>query len=238
MAELLFYNEPVPLDRSEHRELRLRKLDNLDFAKNVNSVPISGVEFFEASRDFPVLFTSTGDGEYVPAVLLSLRKTGNILADNWGEVYMPVFIRRYPFAMTESGTVVFDKQSPHLQQEEGDRLFDEQGENTEVMNTVMRFLTDADKQFQATRQFCAACAEAGLLTSFDAQVQVEEGRAVNLSRLYAIDEKKLNEFTDEQVLDWFRKGWLPWCYAHLHSLGAVRRLAKREYQTKSASQAD
>jgi hypothetical protein len=227
MATLLFYQEPVALNRQDHKNLRLKKQDNVDFAKQVNSVPVAGFEFFEASRELPVLFTKDSAGDYVPVAILSLKQDSNNL--NWGEIYMPAFIRRYPFALSNDGTVVFDKQAPHLQEEEGDRLFDEEsGENTETMNSIAKFLNYVDHQYKATQEFCKVCAERDLFEPFNVQVNVEGDKPIRLSSLFVISEKKLNELNDSDALDFFRKGWLAWSYAHLHSLSAVGRVAKRD----------
>lgn len=237
MATLLFYQEPVALNREEHKNLRLKKQDTTEFAKKTNSVPISGFEFFEASRELPVLFTKDSSGDYLPVAILSLKAEGNNLAGSWGDIYMPAFIRRYPFALSNDGTVVFDKQAPHLQEEDGDRLFDEEsGENTETLNSVVSFLNYVDRQYKATHEFCKACAERELFEPFNVQVKVAEDKPIRLDSLFVINEKKLGELKDEDVVEFFRKGWLAWSYAHLHSLSAVGRLARRDRAAAEATE--
>lgn len=238
MATLLFYQELVALDRQEHRNLRLKKTDNLSFADGVNSVPLAGVEFFEASRELPVLFTKDANDEYVPLALLSLQFKGHNLGNHWNEIYIPAFIRRYPFARTTDGNIVIDKQAPHLQEEEGDLLFKEDGTNSEFLDTVIGFLNYMDAQFKMTAEYCQACARLDLFTPFKVQVNVDKDKPVRLDSLFMIDEKKLKDLPDDQVKDWFRKGWLAWSYAHLHSLGAVKRLAKRQRQAGAAQKAE
>lgn len=235
MAMLLIYQEPVLLDRHQHRSLRLKKLPTLDFAKNFNSIPIAGPEFFQASRELPVVFSKGSDGEYMPLALLSFGSQGNHIGDSWGDVYMPAFFRRYPFALAE-GKVIFDNKAPQLQEQEGEALFREDGENTDFLNKIMEFLAHTDAQFRATREYCQACAGNDFFTPFKAQVRTGEGKRLRLDNLFIIDEGKLNSLPDEQIRDWFRKGWLAWSYAHLHSLGAVPRLAKREREVAASRQ--
>lgn len=238
MATLLFYQEPVALNREEHKNLRLKKQDNVDFAQHVNSVPVAGFEFFEASRELPVLFTKDSSGDYIPVALLSLTAESNNLGSQWGDVYMPAFIRRYPFALSSDGTVIFDKQAAHLQDEEGERLFNEEnGENTETLDSLVKFLNYMDQQYKATHEFSKACARHELFEPFNVQVNVAEDKPVRLNSLFVINEKKLNELTDTEVTEFFRNGWLAWAYAHLHSLNAVGRVARRDRQA-STTQAD
>jgi hypothetical protein len=227
MTTLLIYQEPVALDRKEHRNLRLKKMDSLSFIQGLNSVPVAGKEFFEASRELPVVFIKDKDGLFVPIALLSLQPKGNKLGDDWGGIYMPAFIRRYPFVLA-NGKVVFDKQAPELQETAGEPLFKEDGENSDFLNKIIEFLGFMDAQFKLTHDYCHACVQHDLFTPFKVQVNLGNDKAMRLDSLYIIDEKKLNKLPDEQITDWFHKGWLAWSFAHLHSLGAVSRLAKRE----------
>lgn len=236
MPTLLIYQELVALDRQAHRNLRLKKSDNLDFANETNSVPMAGVEFFEASREMPVLFTKGPDGGFVPIALLSLQQKGNNLGDEWDTIYIPAFIRRYPFAKAGDGNIVFDKQAPHLQEAEGDPLFKEDGSNSDFLNKIIGFLNYVDAQFKDTAEYCQACARHELFVPFNVQVNVEKDKPLRLDSLFKIDEKKLNGLPDEEVAAWFRKGWLAWSFAHLHSLGALRRLVKRERQLAGATE--
>jgi hypothetical protein len=213
----------------------LKRQDTLDFARYANAVPAAGVEFFYASRDFPAIFGKDQEDNFAPLILLSLREKGHPLGRTWDNVYMPMFVRRYPFAMSSEGSIIIDKQAPHLREDEGDRLFTEEGENTEVLDTIVRFLGYVDKTIKQTQEFSNACAEKELFKPFDTPVQVEEGKPVTLSSFYIIDEKKAGELSDEEVAQWFHKGWLPWLYAHLHSLTALHRLVRREREANAAA---
>lgn len=238
MPILMIYQEPVALNRKIHQNLRLKKAENLDFAKDINSVPVAGIEFFEASRELPILFSKDDKGEYVPLALLSLRVKGHNLGDNWGDVYMPAFVRRYPFALTNDGTVIFDAGAPHLQEDAGDPLFQEDGKNTEVLDNIIGFLHHMDRHYKMTQEYCRACAEHEFFMPFNKQVMIEQNKAMRMDSLFVIDDKKLSELPDEEITDWFRKGWLAWSYAHLHSLGALGRLVRRERRAGSTQTTD
>lgn len=232
MPSMLFYQEPVPLNREAHKNLKLKRTDSLSFTRELNSVPVSGPEFFEVGRDMPILFGKDNEqGEYFPAALLSLLPAGHNLGDDWGELYLPAFIRRYPFALANDGVLVFDKQAEHLQEEEGEPLFNEDGSNSEMLDKIIRFVHEMDRHYKATREYCRVCAEQQLFTPYNRQVDAGQEKPVRLDNLFAIDQKKLHELSDERVTEWFRKGWLAWSYAHLHSLGALGRLVSRERRT-------
>jgi len=241
MTTLLFYQEPTALNREQSKDLRFTPSTDFSFAKEVNSVPLTGIEFFEASRDLPVLFSRDEAGNYYPLALLSLANDGHFLNDEggaWGDVYIPAFIRRYPFALSEDATVCFDNKAPHFASDEGEALFNEDGENTEALNSIVNFLNRYDAQNKVTHDYCAECAEQDLFKAFNIQVMLEKNKPLRLEGLFAIDEQKLNQLPEEKVGEWFKKGWLAWSYAHMHSLGALRRLVKRQQQSADASESD
>jgi hypothetical protein len=97
MSSLLFYSEPAALNRDQHKDLRFTASSDFGFSSSVNSVPMTGIEFFEASRDMPVLFSKDEQGNYFPLALLSLMNDGhNFLKEEgkWDDCYVPAFIRR------------------------------------------------------------------------------------------------------------------------------------------------
>jgi hypothetical protein len=59
VAEVLFYERPVPLNRIDHKDLRLKGVPNLKFAMKAHSVPLTGTEFFIAARDLMIVRTKT-----------------------------------------------------------------------------------------------------------------------------------------------------------------------------------
>ena len=235
MAALLFYREPESLNREQHKVLKFKASTDYSFTENVNSVPLTGIEFFEASRDLPVLFSKDEDGKYFPLALLSLMDGGHKQVNSegsWENSYIPAFIRRYPFALTNEGNVCFDKTANQFNDEEGEALFNEEGENSETLNNIIQFLQNYDQQYKTTRAYCDECSELELFTPFNLQIMIDKDNPLRLEGLHVIDEKKLNEIPEDVVSKWFKAGWLAWSYAHLHSLGALNRLVKQQQVEK------
>nr|MCH9819506.1 SapC family protein [Gammaproteobacteria bacterium] len=101
MPEMLFYEKPVPLSNITHADWKLDRSElRYEFADKINSVVLAGIEFVEASKDYPIVFAKAGE-EDVPVALLGLRATGNLYLDAKGhwlpDHYVPAFVRRYPF---------------------------------------------------------------------------------------------------------------------------------------------
>ena len=105
MTSLIFYTKPVGLNKSEHKNLKIvPQSDDFAFATKTNSVILAGVEFTEAAKDFPIVFAEAG-GNIVPVALLGLRNEQNLFVNDdgsWAGRYIPAFIRRYPFILSET----------------------------------------------------------------------------------------------------------------------------------------
>lgn len=229
MSELLFYEKPVALNRARHKNLRLKAMDDgYAFSGGANSVPLTGIEFFEASRDMTVLFKKGDDGFFFPVAMMSLSNSGHELVDakgNWQGSYVPAFIRRYPFALTTDNTVCFDEKSPAFSETEGEPLFTESG-HSPVLERVLGFLQQFDTEMRRTRDFCEALAQKGLLAPFEVEVRPRDGgRSVRLQGLHAVNSQKFSELRGDTLELWFTKGWVAWIYAHLHSIGALGKLS-------------
>lgn len=225
---LLFYKQPTMLDKVKHKNLKLKKLSSLEFASDVNSVPVAGVEFFSCSRNFPVMFVKNANEGFIPIAVLSLTPQGHHLGDQWQDVYIPSFVRRYPFVLEASqGMVMFDETSSALQEEEGDALFDEAGEPTKTLQDIMEFLKSCDRSYRQTEEFSKALQDKGLLEPFKGTVKFSD-TTLKLDHLHVIDEKKLyDSLTDEDIVAWFKNGWMAWIHAHLHSISAISEVVKR-----------
>lgn len=228
MAELLFYEKPVPLDRNKHKNLRFKKMDTYSFASGVNTVPVSGPEFFPCSRNYPVMFVETSAGGFLPVALLSLTAKSHQLGDRWEGVYVPAFVKRYPFVLAETqGTIMIDETAPHFNQEDGDLLFDEDGEPSSSLKEIIQYLDTLDQSHRLTLEYTRALKVKGLLEPSKAVVRLFDGE-VKLDHFFVVGEKELyGALTDEEIVDWHYKGWLAWTYAHIHSTASVPEILKR-----------
>ncbi|MDP2244390.1 SapC family protein [Pseudomonas sp.] len=232
MPELLFYQRPTVLNKDTHKAMRFSPVKDFGFTSNVNSVPLLAIEFFESSRDLPVLFSQDQEGAFFPIVLLSLKNQGHEQVDEsgrWLGNYTPAFIRRYPFVLSGDKNVCFDADYAGLAdaEGEGELLFADDGTYTDTLGKIIEFVTNFDAEHLRTREFCQAATEQDVFKPFILQVITADKKPLRLDGLFVIDESKLMALEDEVVTSWFRKGYLAWAYAHLHSLGALQRLSEQ-----------
>jgi hypothetical protein len=231
---LTFYERPTVLNKEIHKSFRFLPVKDFGFTRKVNSVPLLAIEFFESSRDLPVLFSQDQDGSFFPIALLSLKNQGHEKVDEsgrWMGNYTPAFIRRYPFVLSGDKNVCFDADYAGLAETEGEEgegnlLFADDGAYTDTLDKIIEFVTNFDAEHLRTRKFCEAASEADVFKPFVLQVVTADQKPLRLDGLFVIDESKLMALEDDVVAHWFRESYLGWAYAHLHSLGAIQNLSK------------
>jgi hypothetical protein len=122
-----------------------------------------------------------------------------------------------------------DDSSEMLSMEEGTPLF-EAGQPSPLVKQTADFLREFHQQMERTKLFTAKLASLGLLAEVKASVNGADQATMSLGKARVVDERKLLELEDEQALALFRKGELAWVYAHLLSLGHLRRLLTKQLQ--------
>lgn len=252
MAEVLFYERPVPLNREDHKDLRLKAVPNVRFAMNTHSVPLTGGEFGIAARDLLIVFAGSSVADSGPIALLGLRENENLFIDAEGRwapnTYIPAFVRRYPFVLAEKPaadegddfTVFLDEGYEGFDKTEGERLFKEDGTDAELLTNAVNFLGEFQQNIARTKTFMQHLIKNDLLEPRNVQLQKggEGGKAINLNGLYVINEDKLRALDATTTHELMTDGVLGWAYAHLLSLANIDRLASRldaREQAESAS---
>jgi hypothetical protein len=244
VAEVLFYEHPVPLNRVEHKDLHMKAVPNVKFAMNAHSVPLTGVEFGVAARDLLIVFAGTSVADAGPVALLGLRQNENLYVDANGQwspdTYVPAFVRRYPFVLAEKPagqegddfTVFLDERYEGFNATEGQRLFKEDGTDSELLTNAVGFLGDFQQNVTRTKWFMEQLNKHGLLEPRNVQLQKEgkdgqQGKSINLNGLFVVNEEKLRTLDEKTCQEFLREGVLGWIYAHLLSLTNIDRLARR-----------
>jgi len=247
VAEVLFYERPVPLNRNDHKDLRIKPIPNLKFASTVHSVPLTGVEFPAAARDIPILFGGLTAADAGPMALLGLRENENLFVDadgRWEQnMYIPAFVRRYPFILAEkpAGTegddfTVFLDEGYEGFGAEGDRLFKEDGTDSELLTNAVKFLGEFQQHVGRTQWFMEQLRKHNLLEPRNIRLE-KDGKSINLNGLFVVSEEKLRQLDEKTTQEFLREGVLGWIYAHLLSLGNIDRVSMRLSQREQAEEA-
>ena len=241
MATLMFYQAPAPLNSAVHLRMRVRPLNgDFRFAAGTNSVPLAAVEFFDVAKEYPIVF---GEGDHsLPVMLSGVRNQENLLVGEKGEWkgrYVPAFIRRYPFVLSERPdsqefNVFIDEGYEGINKDDGERLFNDDGSHTVVLQQALEFLTKFQGEVERTARFVRHITELGLLVPRRLEVSRPGQPPLALQGFSVVDEAKLQSLDDNVLVEMAKSGELAWIYAHLMSLSNVGLLAERVEQTKSA----
>ena len=242
MAAVMFYEKPVLLNREAHKVKKIALSKSFTFARKANSLYLAGVEFVEACKEYPIVFTHVAGQKIVPVAMLGLREGENLFvspAGAWSAKYVPAFVRRYPFVLSElqgqQMAVCIDEGYAGLNEKEGKALFDSHGNNTPFLQTALDFLNRYQVEYLRTDRFCQRLNDLGLLTAMNAKADLFDGTSHSVNGLMVVDERKLQQLTDKQALEVFRAGELGWIYAHLVSLPNLNRLVDKLADTMRAA---
>ncbi|MDP2824050.1 MAG: SapC family protein [Sulfuritalea sp.] len=243
MSEMIFYERVVALNDNTHARLRVRPATSFAYAARTNSVPLLASEFFEAAREYPIVF-ARGEAGPVPAALLGLRESENLYVDSegkWDARYVPAFVRRYPFVPGKGAQgellVCIDEASRCFDTEEGEPLF-VAGKPGAQLEHAMKFLKEFHQSVAATELLGRRLQDLGLLRQADSVAQLNDGTRFRLNGLNVVDEARLRALDRDTVQELFANGALAVIHAHLISLGnlgaLVDRLSRRGTADKAA----
>lgn len=234
-----FYKQPVVLNKDAHKALRIKSGD-ARFASKVSSVPILMAEFPEACLEYPIVFTKSAEGQWMALAITGLIKDSNSFVDasgRWNARYIPASVRRYPFILAEGTdgklSLAADLSSPHLGKE-GAPLFDDKGQPTELVTNVLKSLAEFQEQANLTASVAQKLDEAKLLTQQNMQVKLSDGRNAVVEGVWIVDEAKLRELSNDNIVSLFKGGALAAVHAHMMSLRNLVALLERTEAVKTA----
>ncbi len=215
--------------------------------RSMNPMPVSYTEFPIASRDYPLVFISADQGKsFVPMLVLGLEAQQNLFVtpdNSWDpNVYLPAYVRRYPFCMTR--ITIDGKEAPERVaciekraiNDRGEKLFDDKGNPLPDWESRQKLLFEYEADLARTEEMCKLLAQHQLLEPFTMQAVPNQGEPLQLAGMYRVAETKLNELDATALKDLVQKGVLGRVYAHLLSLDNFQRLlGRRAAVTKSAA---
>lgn len=227
----LFYSNPVPLDARRHAALGLKAKLGLGFAQHVNAVPVNVIEMPQICHFYPIAFSP--DGNATPVAIMGVRDNENLFVNAKGDwaanTYIPAYIRRYPFIFSEIPdsdqlTLCMDETEEAVDPKSPQKFFDAEGKPTQLSQNALEFCKSYHAAAQQTLEFSKFLSASGLLVDRQAEINIVDGKRISFSGFRIVDEQKLVNLSDKDFLEWRKKGWLPFLYAHLFSGAQWQRL--------------
>jgi hypothetical protein len=240
---MLLYKKITALSREEHRKLRLKPAADFAFAAQTHWLPVAGIEFFQAARFYPIVFTpGTNDTSEAisPILLVGLEAGHNDYVGStmrWkADTSVPAFVRRYHFVFAETSdklTVCFDAAYEGFSHTEGEALFNEDGSNGKLLDEALKFLDDFTLQMRRTRSFADELVRLQLLEKSSARIRSAAGETFNVQDFLAVSEERLAKLGDADILRLHKEGFMGWIFAHLMSLGNLPALLELHRMRKA-----
>jgi hypothetical protein len=241
------HKRPIALDRVAHKELRIqREMSALEGAvEQLNAFFVTAAEFSDACKEYPIFFLRAGkDAEgkelCAPVAVFGMVKGENLFMRHgrWRARYVPALLRAYPFAMAptpdQQYVVCFDESSSVFSNEKGERLFQENGEPTPYLEEIRKFVEKIEAEVERTRMAGRKLMEMKLLIDKRFDATLPDGRPLSVDGFMAVDEDRMKNLTDAEILELQRTGLLALLHFHLASMGNMGYLVQTHVEVNAA----
>ncbi|MEO0699314.1 MAG: SapC family protein, partial [Pseudomonadota bacterium] len=199
----LFYKDLLPLNSQQHSDWTVSSFDDASFLAETHAIPLTVDEFVDAQRNYPIVFTA-GDNP-LPIALFGLNEGVNTFMDDGklvADVYVPAYIRRYPFILaklqqgSDDMSLCFDPTAGVVQKSEGGQaLFGADGQPSDYTKGVLDFCQKFEESGQRTRAFLEELKKLDIL--MDGEIAITRSDVPDKPFVYRgfrmVDENKLRE---------------------------------------------
>lgn len=241
------YQEIVPLTKT-HKVLMPEEKKLPIVFRSMNAMPLSFAEFALSARDYPIVFISGDEGKsFIAMSILGLENQQNLFVTDdqtWeAGIYIPAYIRRYPFCMTRV-SVDGKEQAERIAcvekravSDKGESLFDDKGEPLPGWAERQRLLFEFESDLARTEEMCKLLKDLDLLEPFAVQAVPTGGQPLAMTGMYRVAEPKLLELPADKLKELVQNGVLPRVYLHLASLANFQRLLDRRANAQAKAPA-
>jgi hypothetical protein len=231
--------------RERHAGKKWQRSGGYGFAATNALAPIVGAELARAVLALPLAFLQEA-GRFVLVAVLSLTPGRNMLVGpdgRWLGRYIPASFRSYPFRLfptQETGRLVLCIEADGgavASQTAGEDFFDQEGNLSPILKKVFDFLSEYERNRQATDVAVSALAEAGVIQPWPIRIEAENNKR-EIAGLHRIDEVAFSALPDDAFLKLRKTSALPIAYAQMLSaahIGVFEQFARSELTPKPAA---
>lgn len=225
-----------PLNKTAHAKTKIKAQKNFLHASSQHLAPVVVHEFARASAEFPVVFVKNSDSDtFQPVALFGVKPGENLYTatENWEGIYAPAAVTNFPLSLvpetkdSDKFMVVIATDNVVVNEDEGVALFEDNGEESEYLANRKEALSKYFEHAHITQAFTQELAAKDLLVQQNLELSIGSEK-IQINGLYLVDEKKLNELSDEDFSVLRKRGFLAPIYAQLNSMHQLHRLVKKK----------
>ncbi|MDX9743288.1 MAG: SapC family protein [Arcobacteraceae bacterium] len=230
------YTNLQPINKIEDKNKAIKEVKNFSYAKEQISAPITVAEFYEACKDYPILFAKDANNSWIATVMMGYKEKENLFVGENGiwekQRYIPAHIRRYPFIYVNTDNdqltlAVEGEFKSEAKEDVARKLFLEDGTNSEFLNSVLGFLNQFHGDALATTAFIKQLEDWELLEEKVANIVAPDGKNYSINGFYVVNEEKLKHLSKKKKEAICEKNVTPLITAHLISLSNIQKIGNR-----------
>lgn len=232
----------TPIKKETHQNIKIAAKRDLSHVAGQHIAPITASEFSQAATSYPIVIVKDqGTERYRSVVMLGLEAGENLYHkdDVWNAIYVPQSVAMVPFSLgldpekEKTLTACVDLDSKFVGEDQEHELFDSEGNDTEFFKGVQESLGRLYDNEVMNEKFMKELVDNDLLLELELNITFASGESKRLVGLYSINEKKVQELSDDKVLDFHKRGLFIPIHAMLSSVGQINRLAQLRNQSES-----
>jgi len=228
----------VAINKAKHSKLKIAEKRDISHIANQHIVSITASEFAKGALSYPVvLIKDPGTERYRSVAMLGLESGENLFfSPDWSALYTPQNVGLLPFALgmdpekENTLTACIDLDNPTVGEDKEIALFNDDGEESDLFKNIQESLGRLYEAEVMTERFIKEIKEADLLQELELNLALESGEKKKVVGIFSIDEKKLQELSDDKVLDFHKRGMFIPLHAMLGSVAQIHRLVKLRNQ--------
>jgi len=216
------------LDKEKFKNVKFDEVNGVEVAKNIGLIPLGFTEIWHASHHCPIIISAGENAEFLSFTGI----TKEITIFNKDEVYLPAFVRSYPFLNVEikgedekiNSVIAIDENADFVGKNKQFFIIDKEKNITKEANSKIELVRELNRQREISKKIIAELKAHDLLVKKDLKVVVDNNERIILDEFYIINIEKLTKLDDTILALWARKGWMGIFDAHIKSLNNFQKV--------------
>ena len=184
------------LNKEKFKNLKFDNIDAKEVGKNIGLIPLGFTEIWSASHDMPIIISAGDNAEFVAFCGINL----DITIFNKEEVYLPAFIKTYPFLNVEvenkekklNSLIAIDNNPKCVAKDKKFFILDKEKNLSKEVATKVELIKELNSQRAVCRRIIAELKKLDLLIKKDLRVNFEgKEEKIILEEFYIINIEKL-----------------------------------------------